>query len=96
MASNISVSVTVKGKTQKYSGAELDKLFRDSPTELKLVKEEAVRLPKVTFGINYEFSVIVSSEKPKSTHEFASRYQFATVDKDGWIVGQRSPEEKAA
>ena len=52
-------------------------------------------LTEVPFGINHTFQVEVSFERPKSIRPGAECYTHATVDKNGWIVGERTPEEVA-
>jgi len=64
-----------------YTGGSLKDIVK------KLAGGRIIALPKAIFGINHSFPVVVSPVKPKSNR--GNSYSFATVDKDGWIVGRK-------
>ena len=60
----------------------------------KLLYERSAELKDVPFNINHTFAVEVSAERPKSVNPDAQRIYFcATVAEDGWVVGEKTPEE---
>jgi len=52
-------------------------------------------LKAVPFTANHPFRVLTSINKPLSVAEEKGKYAFATVDKNGWVVGERTIEEIA-
>jgi hypothetical protein len=55
-------------------------------------------LSNVPFVVNHPFKVVVSTNEPRAVQPVRSTHKVtsATVDKDGWMLGYRTPEEVAA
>jgi len=60
-----------------------------------LINDGQVLIPQVSVLIKRTFKIVVSHEPPKSVASEENSL-CATVDKDGWIVGQREPTEVSA
>lgn len=50
---------------------------------------------EVILPFTWLFKVVVSSDRPRSVLDVARNYRVATVDENGWILGERTLEEAA-